>query len=104
LPWVKVLPSSAAEHRCEGIKWSKASLRDGRAYRQEGLSALPERAKCKRRGWFRFTALTARGAIGQGTAKSGVYCYDHLAMLISYHDREHDRLRHWLEQNAPDWL
>lgn len=97
LPWVTRLPSSAPEHRCEGIKWSHMSLTAGRAYRREGLSAVPKRARCKRRGWFRFTALK-----NQGT--SGVYCYDHVAIQISDNDREHARLTRWLEQNASNWL
>lgn len=97
LPWVRLLPEGGVEHRCEGIKWSHMSLKAGRTYYREGLASVPERARCKRRGWYRFRALK-----NQGT--SGVYCYDHLTMQIGDHDREHARLRRWLEQNAPEWL
>jgi hypothetical protein len=104
LPWVKVLPSSAPETRCEGIKWGKVALRDIYARGGQPARGIQEKAKCKRRGWYRFTALRSRGAAGQGTATSGVYCYDHLTMQIGDHEREHDRLRRWLEQNEPSWL
>lgn len=104
LPWVTRLPSSAAEHRCEGIKWSHMSLAAGRAYHREGRSELPERARCKRRGWYRFRALKPRGKYPPVEATSGVYCYDHVAIQIGDHEKEHARLTRWLEQNEPSWL
>lgn len=98
LPWVTRLSPSAPERRCEAIKWGKISLRDARS------GYTPEKAKCKRRGWYRFTALKPRGAYPPIPGTSGVYCFDHLAMQISHHQKEHERLVRWLEQNAPDWL
>lgn len=103
LPWVTRLPSSSPEHRCEGIKWSHLSLTAMRAWRRDE-APLPERAHCKRRGWYRFIALKPRGKYPPHPATSGVYCYDHLAMQIGDHEKEHARLLAWLEQNAPDWL
>lgn len=96
LPWVTALPSTT-EHRCEGIKWGKMSLRDARS------DAVPERAHCKRRGWYRFRALKPRGNYPPPEATSGVYCYDHLVMQISDHEKEHERLLRWLERNEPDF-
>lgn len=103
LPWVKTLPSSAAEHRCEGVKWSSMTHKAMQAYHREGLPGLPERARCKRRGWYRFTALKPRGSYPPPEATSGVYCYDHLCMQIGDHEKERERLDRWLVKNSPEW-
>lgn len=100
LPWVGLLP---APQRCDGIKWSQLSIKAMRAWHR-GEADLPDKARCKRNGWYKFRALKPRGAYPPPEATSGVYCYDHLAMQISDHPKEHERLRRWLEQNAPDWL
>lgn len=102
LPWVAL--QAAPTPRCDGIKWSKMSLRDSRTYHREGLEALPDRARCRRQGWYGLRALKPRGSYPPPEATSGVYCFDHLCMQISDHPKEHDRLRRWLEQNEPSWL
>lgn len=103
LPWVTLLPSSAAEHRCEGIKWSTVALRDVYARGGKPARGIQDRSRCKRRGWFRFRALKPRGAYPPMPGTSGIYCYDHVAKQISDHQKEHERFVRWLEKNAPDW-
>lgn len=104
LPWVSVLQSSAPETRCEGIKWSTVALSDLYARGGRPARGIQERSRCKRRGWFRFTALKPRGKYPPLPATSGVYCYDHLCMQIGDHEKERDRLDRWLAKSAPDWL
>jgi len=104
LPWVTRLPSSMPEHRCDGIKWGKAAMRDIHSRGGKPARGIQERAKCKRRGWFRFTALKPHGNYPPMPGKSGFYCYDHLAMQIQGHPKEHERFRRWLEQNEPGGL
>lgn len=99
LPWVKVLLSSAPEVRCEGIKWGTVALSDLYARGGKPARGIQERSRCKRRGWYRFQALKARGAYPPMPGTSGVYCFDHLCMQIMDHEKERRRFDRWLEQN-----
>ena len=100
LPWVTRLSPSAPEHRCEGIKWGKVAVSDLYPRGDKPARGIQERAHCKRRGWFRFRALKARGNYPPIPGKSGVYCYDHLCMQIGDHEKERARFDRWLEQNG----
>lgn len=102
LPWVKRL--TTPQERCDGIKWGKVALGDLYARGGKPARGIQERARCKRRGWYRFKALKRSTRFPAPEADSGVYCYDHLTMQIGDHPREHARLRRWLEQNEPSWL
>jgi hypothetical protein len=75
LPYVQRVPTLKLQ-RCEGIKWGDVHLKHLYAHgpRANPLppEGIPEHAKCKKKGFWKFKALK------NSHGRDGVYCLVHL--------------------------
>jgi hypothetical protein len=91
LPWVKQLKGREAPP-CEGIKWGQVSLKHLHSFGGRPAEGIPDRAHCKLKARYTFKALPS------SYAKSGKYCWHHLAQQVNLDEEETARILRWVKR------
>jgi hypothetical protein len=86
IPWVRELAGTLPP--CEGVKWSKVSLKHLYSMGGRPPEGLPDRARCKRRAHYRYTA----SGRADSHATTGNYCHSHVGQQLY---AEWDRYDEW---------
>jgi hypothetical protein len=94
LPWVKLLKKPVP---CDGIKWSKVTLKHIYSMNGNPPEGIPDTARCKKVAHWKFRALK------KSMARSGNYCWTHLLYRGIYGDLcERERTDAWLAMYAKE--
>lgn len=94
IPWV----SRVTEDKpCQGIKWGRVALKHLYPMGGRPAEGIPDRARCKWRAKWHFTALTVAEVVDPypGLATTGDYCIHHLFTQIYDYRPEYERYRRW---------
>ena len=87
LPWVdRVGPGIP----CEGIRWSKVSIRHIHSMCGEPPEGIPDHAHCSFQAKWHFVALDGDDSF----ATTGNYCWHHLKQQMA-HQEEQERYEQW---------
>src|SRR5690242_7318522 len=85
IPWVRELERPIP---CEGIKWSKVALKHLHSMGGRPAEGIPDKARCKLRAHYRYTAQRGRDRYGV----TGNYCLAHVEQQLT---NEWDRYDAW---------
>jgi hypothetical protein len=95
IPWVKRY--TGKDKKCEGIKWGNVALKHLYTFGDKPAEGIPDKARCKLRAKWHFTALRARKHEGF-SATTGDYCIHHLFSIIYSYQREYERYVKWSKE------
>jgi hypothetical protein len=95
ISWVTPLKRSRS---CDGIKWSKVSLKHVHWVRDNPPEGIPDRLRCKNQAHWKFTYLKLDPRSSKGPR---YFCWSHLMYSGLFgSDLEIKRTERWLERNA----
>jgi hypothetical protein len=90
IPWVHPVTGDVP---CMGIKQGQVGVKHLRSVGGRPPEGIPDRARCKRRAKWHFTALIS------SESTTGSYCRTHLGSQIDDQGKESARFRKWYEKN-----